>query len=121
VDDYHIRLNLQTANIGVPEHLFHYPAIVMHRNFEGDIIKGSQSGPVPLLWKSMPKVSGPYFKRREDYWQMGEDGSPLPYLDELVYVSTDKDAGVAALQSGQVDTLYDPRPNDFLALKMWLG
>ena len=35
---------------------------------------------------------------------------PLPYLDELVFVSTDKDAGVAALQSGQVDTLYDPRP-----------
>ena len=28
VDDYHIRLHLQTANIGVPEHLFHYPAIV---------------------------------------------------------------------------------------------
>jgi peptide/nickel transport system substrate-binding protein len=48
---------------------------------------------------------------------MGEDGDPLPYLDELIYVSTDKDAGVAALQSGQVDTLYDPRPSDFQALK----
>jgi peptide/nickel transport system substrate-binding protein len=57
------------------------------------------------------------FKRREDYWQMGEDGDPLPYLDELIYVSTDKDAGLAALQSAQVDTLYAPRPSDWEALK----
>jgi peptide/nickel transport system substrate-binding protein len=56
-------------------------------------------------------------KRREDYWRMGEDGDPLPYLDEVIYVSTDKDAGVAALQSGQVDSLYNPRPSDFQALK----
>jgi peptide/nickel transport system substrate-binding protein len=48
---------------------------------------------------------------------MGADGDPLPYLDELTFVSTDKDAGVAALQSGQVDTLYDPRPSDWQALK----
>ena len=27
------------------------------------------------------------------------------------------DAGVAALQSGQVDNVYDPRPSDFQALK----
>jgi peptide/nickel transport system substrate-binding protein len=48
---------------------------------------------------------------------MGEDGSPLPYLDQIIYVSTDKDAGVAGLQSGQVDSLYDPRPGDWQALK----
>jgi peptide/nickel transport system substrate-binding protein len=48
---------------------------------------------------------------------MGADGQALPYLDEVIYVSTDKDAGVAALQSGQVDSLYDPRPSDFQALQ----
>ena len=26
-------------------------------------------------------------KRREDYWRKGEDGKPLPYLDEIVMVS----------------------------------
>ena len=57
------------------------------------------------------------FKRREDYWRNGEDGQPLPYLDELIYVSIDKDAAVAALQGGQVDNMYDPRPTDFQALK----
>ncbi len=116
VDDHHIRLHLQTANIGVPEHLFHYPAIVLHRNFEGDIIK-QPIGTGAFLLEEYAEGERAVFKRREDYWQMGEDGSPLPYLDSIVYVSTDKDAGVAALQSGQVDSLYDPRPSDFQALK----
>jgi len=116
VDDYHVRLHLQTANIGVPEHLFHYPAIVLHRNFEGDIIQ-QPIGTGAFTLEEYAEGERAVFKRREDYWQMGEDGNPLPYLDELIYVSTDKDAGVAALQSNQVDTLYDPRPSDFLALK----
>jgi peptide/nickel transport system substrate-binding protein len=116
VDDYHIRLHLQTANIGVPEHLFHYPAAILHRDFEGDIIK-KPIGTGAFTLEEYAEGERAVFKRREDYWQMGEDGDPLPYLDELIYVSTDKDAGVAALQSGQVDSLYDPRPTDFQALK----
>jgi peptide/nickel transport system substrate-binding protein len=39
VDDYTVRMHLTEGNIGVPEHLFHYPANIMHRNFEGDFIK----------------------------------------------------------------------------------
>jgi peptide/nickel transport system substrate-binding protein len=116
VDDYHIRLHLQSPNIGVPEHLFHYPAIVLHRSFEGDIIK-QPIGTGAFLLDEYAEGERAVFKRRTDYWRNGEDGDPLPYLDELVYISTDKDAGVAALQSGQVDALYDPRPSDFLALK----
>jgi peptide/nickel transport system substrate-binding protein len=116
VDDYHVRLHLQYGDIGVPEHLFHYPAIVMHRGFEGDIIK-QPVGTGAFTLEEYAEGERAVFKRREDYWRMGEDGQSLPYLDELIYVSTDKDAGVAALQSGQVDTLYDPRPTDFQALK----
>jgi peptide/nickel transport system substrate-binding protein len=116
VDDYHIRLHLQAPNIGVPEHLFHYPAIVLHREFEGDIVQ-QPIGTGPFLLTGYAEGERAVFKRREDYWQMGADGLSLPYLDEVIYVSTDKDAGVAALQSGQVDSLYDPRPSDFQALK----
>jgi peptide/nickel transport system substrate-binding protein len=116
VDDYHIRLHLQYGDIGVPEHLFHYPAIILHRDFEGDIIK-QPVGTGAFLLEEYAEGERAVFKRREDYWRTGEDGKPLPYLDELIYVSTDKDAGVAALQGGQVDNLYDPRPTDFQALK----
>lgn len=116
VDDYHIRLHLQTPNIGVPEHLFHYPAVILHRNFEGDIVQ-QPIGTGAFLLEEYAEGERAVFKRRSDYWRMGEDGDPLPYLDEIIYVSTDKDAGVAALQSGQVDSLYDPRPSDWQALK----
>ncbi len=116
VDDYHIRLHLNSADIAIPESLFHYPAVILNRNFEGDIIK-QPVGTGPFLLEEYAEGERARFKRREDYWQIGEDGDPLPYLDELVFVSTDKDAGVAALLSGQVDTLYDPRPSDFQALK----
>jgi peptide/nickel transport system substrate-binding protein len=116
VDDHHVRLHLQTANIGVPEHLFHYPAIVLPRDFEGDFVR-QPVGTGAFSLEEYAEGERAVFKRREDYWQMGADGDPLPYLDEIIYVSTDKDAGVAALQSGQVDSLYDPRPSDWQALK----
>jgi peptide/nickel transport system substrate-binding protein len=116
VDDYHVRLHLQYGDIGVPEHLFHYPAVVLHHAFEGDIIK-QPVGTGAFLLQEYAEGERAVFKRREDYWRNGEDGKPLPYLDELIYVSTDKDAGVAALQGGQVDNVYDPRPTDFQALK----
>jgi peptide/nickel transport system substrate-binding protein len=116
VDDYHIKLHLQSGDIAIPENLFHYPAVVLHRNFEGDIIK-QPIGTGAFTLDEYAEGERAVFKRRTDYWRMGEDGDPLPYLDELIYVSTDKDAGVAALQSGQVDALYDPRPTDFQALQ----
>ena len=116
VDDHHIRLHLQTANIGVPEHLFHYPAVVLHRNFGGDIV-ASPVGTGAFTLQEYAEGERAVFRRRADYWRNGADGQPLPYLDEVIYVSTDKDAGVAALQSGQVDSLYDPRPPDWQALK----
>ena len=105
-----------TPNIGVPEHLFHYPAVILHRDFEGDIVK-QPVGTGAFLLEEYAEGERAVFKRRPDYWRMGEDGEPLPYLDEIIYVSIDKDAAVAALQSGQVDSMFQPRPSDWQALK----
>ncbi|MCL4869276.1 MAG: ABC transporter substrate-binding protein [Anaerolineae bacterium] len=116
IDDYQVRLHLNSPQVAVPENLFHYPAVILHRNFEGDIVR-QPVGTGPFLLQEYAEAERAVFVRREDYWQNGEDGSPLPYLNQLIFVSTDKDAGVAALQSGQVDSLYDPRPGDWQALK----
>ena len=116
VDEYTIRLNLQAPNIGVPEHLFHYPAIILHRDFEGDFVQ-QPVGTGPFTLEEYAEGERAILRRREGYWQLGADGDPLPYLDELIYVSLDKDAAVAALQSGQVDSMYQPRPSDWQALK----
>lgn len=116
VDDYTIKLHLETPNIGVPEHLFHYPAVILHRNFEGDFIQ-QPVGTGAFKLEEYAEGERARFSRREDYWQMGADGQPLPYLDKLTYVSLDRDAAVAALQAGQLDTVYQPRPSDWQALK----
>ncbi len=116
VDDYTVQLNLNSPNIAVPEHLFHYPAIILHRDFQGDFIQ-QPVGTGAFTLEEYAEGERAVFKRREDYWQMGEDGQPLPYLDEIIYVSINKDAAVAALQSGQVDTMFQPRPSDWQALK----
>jgi peptide/nickel transport system substrate-binding protein len=116
VDDYTVRLHLTEGNIGVPEHLFHYPANIMHRNFEGDFIK-QPIGTGAFTLEEYAEAERAVLKRRADYWKMGEDGQPLPYLDEIIYVSMAKDAAVAAVQSGQVDCMYQPRASDWQALK----
>ncbi|MCB0035041.1 MAG: ABC transporter substrate-binding protein, partial [Anaerolineales bacterium] len=116
VDDYTVRLNLNAPNIGVPEHLYHYPAAIMHRNFEGDFIR-QPIGTGPFVLEEWVDGERAVLTRREDYWQMGEDGEPLPYLDQITYVSIDKEAGAAGMQSGQVDSVYQPSPANWQALK----
>lgn len=116
VDDYTIRLNLETPNIGVPEHLYHYPAIILHRGFEGDYIR-QPVGTGAFTLVDYAEGERAVLQRREDYWQMGADGQPLPYLDEIVYVALDKDAATAAIQSNQVDSIFQPRPADWQALR----
>lgn len=116
VDDYTVRLHLQEPNIGVPEHLFHYPAPIMHRSFEGDFAR-QPIGTGPFTLEEYAEAERAVLKRRSDYWRMGADGEPLPYLDEIIYVSIAKDAGLAAMQGGQVDAIYQPRAADWQALK----
>ena len=116
VDDYHIRLNLATPNIGVPEHLFHYPGVILHRDFEGDFVQ-QPIGTGPYVLEEYAEGQRARFRRREDYWRDGADGEPLPYIDELIYLNQEKDAAVAALQAGQIDSFHQPRPSDWQALK----
>ncbi|MFK7802012.1 MAG: ABC transporter substrate-binding protein [Anaerolineae bacterium] len=116
VDNYTVKLSLSTPNIGVPEHLFHFPAAIMHRSFEGDFIQ-QPIGTGPFTLAEFVEGDRAVLKRRDDYWQLGDDGAPLPYLDEVIFNSVNKDTSVALIQSGEIDTFTDPRPEDFLLLK----
>lgn len=49
VDDHHIRLNCRSAQLGVPEHLFHYQAFILHPSENGKWGVGSLcTGPFSL-------------------------------------------------------------------------
>jgi peptide/nickel transport system substrate-binding protein len=116
VDDYTVRLNLNEPSISVPEDLNQYPAIILHRGFEGDWIQ-QPVGTGAFTLTEYAEGERAVFTARTDYWRMGEDGNPLPYLDSLTYVSLDHDAAVAAMLSGQVDSMYNPTAADWEALQ----
>ena len=122
VDDYTVKLNLNRAEIAVPEHLFHYPALVLnHRTFEGDFIKAPH-GTGPYTLEQYSEGERVLIKRREDYWQNGADGQPLPYLGEMEFLDLGEEtsAWIAALQAGEVDYLDlgdNVSPDFYLALK----
>jgi peptide/nickel transport system substrate-binding protein len=122
VDDYTVKLNLSRPEIAVPEHLFHYPALILnHRTFEGDFIKAPH-GTGPYTLESYSEGEGVLLKRRNDYWQNGEDGEPLPYLDEMEFIDMGEEASawIAAIQAGEVDYLDlgdNVSPDFYLALK----
>jgi peptide/nickel transport system substrate-binding protein len=116
VDDYTVRLHLNEAQIGVPEHLFHYPALILPHTFEGDFIR-QPIGTGPFTLEEYTPGERARFKRRNDYWQNGADDQPLPYLDEIIYLDLSADNRLAAMQGGLVDTIYVPRPTDWQALQ----
>jgi peptide/nickel transport system substrate-binding protein len=122
VDDYTVRLHLDRAEIGVPEHLFHYPALILnHRTFEGDFLKAPH-GTGPYTLESYSEGERVLIKRRSDYWQKGADGDPLPYLDEMEFIDMGEEssAWIAAIQAGEVEYLDlgdNVSPDFYLALK----
>ena len=122
VDDYTVKLHLSRAEFAVPEHLFHYPALVLnHRTFEGDFIKAPH-GTGPYTLASYSEGERVLIKRRNDYWQNGVDGDPLPYLDQMEFIDMGEEssAWIAAIQAGEVDYLDlgdNTSPDFYLALK----
>ena len=104
VNGSRVVLHLKRPEIGVPEHLFHYPAVVLnHRTFEGDLVKRPH-GTGPYVLAEYREGERAVLKRRSDYWQKGADGEALPYLDgmEFVDMGTEMAPQIAALQSGDI-------------------
>ncbi len=124
VDDYTVKLNLAGPLLAVPEQLFHYPAQIMHPSFDGDITSGKNPSTGPYVMDEYVvaervRVVSRFANGDDGYWQTGEDGDPLPYLDAIEWVDlgNDQTAHVAALLGGQVHTIYDPTVDSFLALR----
>ena len=107
VDSHTVRLNLNRAELAVPENLYNYPTAIVHRGFEddgGDLSK-KPVGTGPYSLKSYAVGEKVELAKRNpaDYW--GEE----VLLDEIQYVDhgDDASAGLAALASGQVDLVYE--------------
>jgi peptide/nickel transport system substrate-binding protein len=107
VDQYQVKLHLKQAEIAIPEHLFHYPALILNaKTFQGDFIK-APVGTGPYTLESYLPGERCVLKARKDYWQKGTDGQPLPYMDgiEIIDMGTEMAPQIAALKGGEIDYL----------------
>jgi peptide/nickel transport system substrate-binding protein len=105
--DHQVKLHLKRPEIAVPEHLFHYPAMILnHKTFEGDFIKAPH-GTGPFLLERYREGEGCVLAARDDYWNRGADGNPLPYLDRVAYIDmgTEMAPMIAAIQAGEIDLI----------------
>jgi peptide/nickel transport system substrate-binding protein len=118
-DKYTVVLHLDNPKLDVPENLFHYPAQIIHPSFDGDISSGKNAGTGPMILAEYKVGERAKTVARPGYWQNGVDGKPLPYLDAIEHIDlgNDQTAALAALQSGQIDTIYSPTEGTFLALR----
>jgi peptide/nickel transport system substrate-binding protein len=117
-DDYTVTLHLKSPSIFIPDHLGQYPAAIVPAGFGGDITK-EPIGTGAFTMEEYVAGERCRLKAREGYWRNGADGKPLPYLDEIIMVQLgeDRSADVAALQSGQVDTILEPSVSMWEAVK----
>ena len=107
VNKYQVKLHLKLPEIAVPEHLFHYPGLMMnHRTFEGNFLK-NPVGTGPYTIEVYKEGQFCKLKARKDYWQKGFDGQPLPYLDgmEFIDIGTETSPQIAALARADVDLI----------------
>ena len=104
---YKVKLHLKTAEIAVPEHLFHYPAMILNsRTFEGDFIK-KPHGTGPFTLEQYVEGERVVLKKRNDYWKKNASGDILPYLDQVEFVDmgTEMPAMIAAMKAGDIDLI----------------
>ncbi|MEW5867808.1 MAG: ABC transporter substrate-binding protein [Chloroflexota bacterium] len=117
-DDYTVLCAFSSPSIFLPEHLFQYPAAILPKTFGGDITREPVGTGAFDMVEYVP-AERCRLVARKDYWRNGEDGKPLPYLDEIIMVQLGEDraADLAAMQSGQVDTIIEPPVSIWEALK----
>ena len=111
IDDYTIKLYLTEGSIDLPAHLYHYPAAIMHRDFQGSFYR-QPIGTGPFVLADFRNEEYIVLARRSDYWRDGVDGKPLPYLDNVVYFDVPADNSLDRLQEGKIDTITRPTPMD---------
>ncbi len=101
VDDFTVRLNGRTAQLAIPEHLFHYPLLILDPAENGEYKVGSNgTGAFTLVENEVGRKQ--VLKAKPGYWGGG------PHVDTLEFIDLGDDpaAGVAALAGKQVDGLY---------------
>ena len=102
IDDRTVRLNTKVPQVAVPEHLFHYPMLILDPSEDGVFGVGSNGTEgFNLVRHEIGQIS--VLEARDDYWGEG------PYLDSLEFfdLGDDASAAIGAMASKQVHGIYE--------------
>jgi len=112
VDDHTIKLNCAAAQLAVPEHLFHYPALILHPAQDGKFgLDAFGTGAYKMVEYEVGKKV--VLKRRDGYWGK----KPAIETIEVIDNGDDPAAAVAAIASKQVDGMYEASTSQYAALR----
>lgn len=105
IDEHTIQINTSSPDAGLLTALAGISFYVYApENVDNNDFATNPIGTGPFVLKEYKEGDHITLERRDDYYIMGEDGQPLPYLDEIYYqILPDDAAKVANLQSGDVD------------------
>ncbi len=111
VDDQTVVLNLDTANIALIADVTDYPAAVVHPSYDGgDFMgEGQAIGTGPFLPESLDVGVKGVLVRNADHQWWGEEVYGGPFLERVEFIDygTDPASWLAALESEEVDMLYE--------------
>lgn len=117
VDRHTVRFHLKAPDLTLPEKLYHYPAMILHRSFDekgANLAKTPELGTGPYTLAEYKVGEKAVLKRRSTpYW------GDTPYLSEIHYIDlgAEATAALAALASGQVDAIYQLNLNTLEAAR----
>lgn len=102
VDDFTVKINGKTANLGIPEALFHYPTLMQSPEENGVFQVGSDgTGAFEMVELEVGKRAV-FVARKSGHWG---GGAHLERF-EIIDLGEDPAAQVSALASKQVDMIY---------------
>lgn len=117
VDEYTARFSLKTSNAAFPSFMAEIMAggIISPAALKkwGDQINVHPVGTGPFEFVEWVKDDHMTVKRFEGYWRKDEKGSPLPYLDQIIFRPIpDSTVRLTDLRTGNVDLVDTVLPSD---------
>ncbi|MEX0302714.1 MAG: ABC transporter substrate-binding protein [Leisingera sp.] len=108
VDSHTVKLNLPNSDISLIAGMADYPAAIVHSSFQADDFL-SNVGTGPYLMSELEVGVRSLLTRNDSHTWWGEAQFGKPALDTIEYIDfgTDPSSWLAALESDEVDMLYE--------------
>lgn len=117
VDDHTVKLSLERAKLDIPEILSSNFAFISHREeIDANPFDGMKLGTGPFKLDTFEEGIARLVSR-DGYWQTGEDGDLLPYLEAIEFIDFGSETELRdAFLAGEIDASY-PLARGYLEMR----